>query len=132
VTKQTKKRQPIQMIAIGAFFYGMAAMIIGFGTGFWMFWVAMVVMTLGELIMVPTATTFSANLAPADKRGRYMSIHGLTWGLASGIGPLTGGILSDTISPHAPWFAAGAAGFISIFFYVLLLKDIKKRQIRTI
>ena len=125
VTKQTKKRQPIQMISIGAFFYGLAAMIIGFGNGFWMFWVAMVVMTLGELIMVPTATTFSANLAPADKRGRYMSIHGLTWGVASGIGPLTGGILSDTISPHAPWFAAGASGFISIFFYFLLLRNMK-------
>lgn len=131
VTKQTKRRQPIRMIAIGAFFYGMAAMIIGFGNGFWWFWVAMVVMTLGELIMVPTATTFSANLAPADKRGRYMSIHGLTWGVASGIGPLTGGILSDTISPHAPWFAAGAAGFISIFFYLLLLKDIKKTQVKS-
>lgn len=129
VTKRTKQRQPIQMIAIGAFFYGMAAMIIGFGTGFWMFWVAMVVMTLGELIMVPTATTFSANLAPADKRGRYMSIHGLTWGVASGIGPLTGGILSDTISPHAPWFAAAAAGFISIFFYFLLLRNMKSQPV---
>lgn len=129
VTKQTKRRQPIQMIAIGAFFYGMAAMIIGFGNGFWWFWVAMVVMTMGELIMVPTATTFSANLAPPDKRGRYMSIHGLTWGLASGIGPLTGGILSDTISPHAPWFAASAAGFVSIFFYFLLLRNMKNKPV---
>ncbi|HSM23722.1 MAG TPA: MFS transporter [Anaerolineaceae bacterium] len=120
VTKQTKKHKPIQMIALGAFFYGVAAMIIGFGNGFWMFWFAMVVMTLGELIMVPTATTFSANLAPADKRGRYMSIHGMTWGVATGIGPLTGGILSDTFSPHAPWFAAGAVSFVSIFFYFLL------------
>lgn len=125
VTKQTKKHKPIHMIAIGAFFYGVAAMIIGFGTGFWMFWVAMVVMTLGELIMVPTATTFSANLAPADKRGRYMSIHGMTWGVASGIGPLAGGILSDTFSPHAPWFAAGAAGFVSIFFYLLLARGLR-------
>jgi len=75
--------------------------------------------------MVPTATTLSANLAPADKRGRYMSIHGMTWGVASGIGPLTGGILSDSISPHAPWFAAGGSGFISIFFYFLLAKRLK-------
>ena len=77
--------------------------------------------------MVPTATTLSANLAPADKRGRYMSIHGMTWGIASGIGPLMGGILSDTISPHAPWFAAGASGFISIFFYLLLAKKLKNK-----
>ena len=129
VTKQTKKQRPIQMVALGAFFYGLAAMIIGFGSGFWMFWLAMVVMTTGELIMVPTATTLSANLAPADKRGRYMSIHGMTWGLASGIGPLTGGILSDTLSPHAPWFAAGATGFISIIFYFLLANNLKNKDI---
>ncbi|MDO9086522.1 MAG: MFS transporter [Anaerolineaceae bacterium] len=129
VTKQTKKHRPIQMIAIGAFFYGLAAMIIGFGTGFWMFWLAMVVMTTGELIMVPTATTLSANLAPPDKRGRYMSIHGMTWGLASGIGPVTGGILNDTISPHAPWFVAGATSFISIIFYFLISNNLKKQEI---
>ncbi len=129
VTRWTKIRKPIQMIAVGAFFYGIAAIMIGFGAGFWTFWLAMVVMTTGELIMVPTATTFSANLAPADKRGRYMSIHGMTWGVASGIGPLTGGILSDTISPHAPWFAAGAAGFISIFFYFLLARRLKNQDI---
>lgn len=127
VTRRTKIRKPIQMIALGAFFYGLAAIMIGFGTGFWTFWLAMVVMTTGELIMVPTATTFSANLAPEDKRGRYMSIHGMTWGVASGIGPLMGGILSDTISPHAPWFAAGAAGFISIFFYFLLMRRLKNQ-----
>ena len=129
VTRWTKRRRPIQMIALGAFFYGMAAFMIGFGIGFWTFWLAMVVMTTGELIMVPTATTFSANLAPADKRGRYMSIHGMTWGIASGIGPLSGGILSDTISPHAPWFAAGAAGSISILFYFLLSKGLKNKSI---
>ncbi len=125
VTRWTKQRKPIQMIALGAFFYGLAAFMIGFGTSFWAFWFAMVVMTTGELLMVPTATTLSANLAPADKRGRYMSIHGMTWGVASGIGPLTGGILSDSISPHAPWFAAGGSGFISIIFYFLLAKRLK-------
>ncbi len=129
VTRWTKTKKPIQMIALGAFFYGTAAIIIGLGAGFWMFWLAMVVMTTGELIMVPTATTLSANLAPADKRGRYMSIHGMTWGVANGIGPVTGGILSDTISPHAPWFAAGASGFISIFFYFLLAKQLKNQAI---
>ena len=124
VTRWTKTRKPIQMIALGAFFYGVAAFMIGFGESFWAFWLAMVVMTTGELMMVPTATTFSANLAPADKRGRYMSIHGMTWGIASGIGPFSGGILSDNISPHAPWFAAGGSAFLSIFFYFRLLKNL--------
>ena len=129
VTNWTRKRRPVQMVALGAFFYGLAAILIGFGTGFWTFWLAMVIMTTGELIMVPIATTLSANLAPADKRGRYMSIHGMTWGIASGIGPLMGGILSDTISPHAPWFAAGAISFVSIFFYYLFISQLKDKNI---
>ena len=29
----------------------------------------------------------AASLAPADMRGRYMSLFSLTWGVAQGIGP---------------------------------------------
>ena len=114
------------MVALGACFYAAASIVIGVGNNFWMFWLAMVVMTVGELVMVPTATTFVANLAPADKRGRYMSIHGMTGGLANGIGPLVGGFLSDTISPHSPWFAGGLIGFISVIFYLILARRIPR------
>jgi MFS family permease len=86
----------------------------------------MVVMTIGELIMMPTATTYSANLAPPDKRGRYMSIHGMTNGLASGIGPLLGGTLSDTISPQAPWFAGALIAFISVLLFLFLAGSNRK------
>ena len=43
---------------------------------------------------MPIAITFTANLAPADMRGRYMSLFSLTWGVAQGIGPV------------APWLGA--------------------------
>ncbi|PKO12375.1 MAG: hypothetical protein CVU39_24415 [Chloroflexi bacterium HGW-Chloroflexi-10] len=129
VTRQTRKRSSIPVIAFGAVFYAVAAIMIGLGSGFWSFWMAMVVMTTGELIMVPTATTLSANLAPADKRGRYMSIHAMTWGLANGIGPVMGGILSDTISPHAPWYGAGVIGFMSVLLYLFLNKRLNRAGI---
>ena len=45
-------------------------------------------MTIGELILVPTSSTYVANLAPIDKRGRYMSLYGLSWPVGAGIGPL--------------------------------------------
>ena len=41
-------------------------------------------------MLMPTSTTYAANLAPADMRGRYMSIYGLTWGVAQGVGPVMG------------------------------------------
>jgi MFS family permease len=128
VTRVTKKHPPLLMVAFGAVFYSVASLMIGFGSSFLVFWLAMVVMTIGELIMVPTATTFSANLAPADKRGRYMSIHSMTNGVASGIGPLLGGTLSDSISPHAPWFAGASIAFISVLFFMFLAGKYQKTK----
>jgi MFS family permease len=78
----------------------------------------MVVMTIGELILVPTSSTYVANLAPADMRGRYMSIYGMTWTISTGIGPVAGGMLNDRLGPLAIWFGGGAAGLFSALLFV--------------
>ncbi|HXF10086.1 MAG TPA: MFS transporter [Desulfuromonadaceae bacterium] len=52
--------------------------------------VCMVLFTLGEMITMPTAAAYLANLAPAHMRGRYMGVSGLTWALALIIGPAFG------------------------------------------
>ena len=80
----------------------------------------MVIMTLGELILIPTAATFTANLAPPDMRGRYMSIYNLTWGLAAGVGPLLGGFLNDIVGPQAIWLGGGLIGLLSVAAFVWL------------
>ena len=126
VTRITKRHSPLLMVALGAVFYSVASLMIALGGSFWAFWLAMVVMTIGELIMMPTATTYSANLAPPDKRGRYMSIHGMTNGLANGVGPLLGGTLNDSISPHAPWYAGSIIALSSVVLF--LLQAAKKRK----
>jgi MFS family permease len=120
-TQITKRYPPLLALASGSLLYGLAIGSIALGRGFWGFWLSMVVLTFGELIMSPTATTLAANLAPATMRGRYMSIYGLTWAAATGIGPVVGGLLNDMISPTAIWIGggliglAGSAGFLVLF-----------------
>lgn len=80
----------------------------------------MVVMTFGELMVVPTATTYVANLAPVDKRGRYMSLYGLTWHVATGISPLVAGILSDQYGLRSPWIAGILVGALSVVAFLRL------------
>ncbi|MBT3389782.1 MAG: MFS transporter [Chloroflexi bacterium] len=62
-------------------------------------------------------TTFTADLAPTDMRGRYLSVFALTWGVASGIGPVVGGILNDWVNPHAIWYGGGAFGIIAALWF---------------
>ena len=78
---------------------------------------------------MPTATTYTANLAPADMRGRYMSVFGLTWGVASGFGPVMGGFLSDTYGPSAPWLGGGVAGLLAVMAFVVLSGRGKRQEV---
>ena len=114
ITRTTKKHPAVKIMRWGSGFYILAPLIVALSTGFWGFWAAMVVMTLGELVVVPRASAYAANLAPIDKRGRYMSLYGLTWNVAVGISPVLGGFLSDRFGHRAPWITGIAFGIFAV------------------
>ncbi len=119
VTRKAKLYRPLFVMGLGALLYALGVTSIAFGTAFWHFWGSMVVITLGELMLVPTATTYTANLAPADMRGRYMSIFSLSWGAGTGIGPVVGGYLNDTIRPQAIWYGGGLIGLAGAVWFII-------------
>lgn len=49
-----------------------------------------VVWTIGEMILLPSMSNFVAELAPPDRRGEYMGLYSMSWGLAFAIGPWLG------------------------------------------
>jgi MFS family permease len=128
VTQQTRRYAPGPVLAVGAVFYGLGAGSVALGAGFPAFWLSMVVLTIGELMMSPTATALTATLAPPDMRGRYMGLFSLTWGVAYGIGPVLGAILSDRVAPVATWYAGLAAGLIAAAGFALLSRKLEVRE----
>jgi predicted MFS family arabinose efflux permease len=120
VTRYTKRRPPFWMMALGALFYGLGVGSVALGRGFWGFWASMVIVTCGELILMPTAATYAANLAPVDMRGRYMSIYSLAWTAAFATGPVVGGFLNDNFGPLAIWYGAAAFGLLSALSFARL------------
>jgi MFS family permease len=129
VTRISKRYPPLRVLAVGTLFYALGVGSVAFGQGFWGFWLSMVIVTIGELITAPTATTLVANLAPADMRGRYMSIYGLTWGAAAGIGPVLGGLLNDNFGPVYIWYGGLVIGLISVLGFILIARRFPKLRI---
>ena len=117
ITRRTQRHPALKVMRWGAVFYILAPLLIAFSTGYWGFWLAMVVMTLGELIVVPTASAQAVSLAPVDMRGRYMSLYGLNWNIASGISPMMGGLLNDSLGPRAPWFGGAVTGALAMLAF---------------
>jgi MFS family permease len=124
VTSITKRFRPLLVMMVGTLFYTLGVGSVSFGYSFIGFWISIVIMTIGELILMPTASTYVAGLAPPDMRGRYMSIAGLTWSAAAGIAPIMGGYLSDNIDPVAIWYGGFMIGILGILgFYILSKKQ---------
>ena len=72
----------------------------------------MVLFTFGEMVTMPMASAYMADLAPADMRGRYMGVSGLTWAVAMIIGPGLGMKLF-TLSPATYWAVSGGLGLLA-------------------
>jgi MFS family permease len=121
VTRKTSRYSPLMIMSLGTLLYGVGVGSIALGTGFWGFLTSMVIVTIGELMVMPTASTYTANRAPEKMRGRYMSLLALTWGAGSMIGPLLGGFLNDTISPASIWYGGGTVGILGSIIFLRLV-----------
>ncbi len=114
VTSITRRHRTLPVVGAGILIYAVGTGSVALMTGFWGFWLSMVILTFGELTLVPTASKYVADIAPADLRGRYMSIHWLGWGLARTLSPIIGGALNDNLSPHAIWVGGLLIGLTSV------------------
>jgi MFS family permease len=92
----------------------------GFVTTFLMFMVAMVIITIGEMIFVPVAQALAAKFAPEEMRGRYMAMFGFSWTLPVAVGPLLAGLIMDNYDPNWVWYAAGIVSMIAVVGYLWL------------
>ncbi len=124
VTRITRRYRTLPVLGVGMFIYALGAGSVALMTSFWGFMLSMVILTFGELTLVPTASKYVADLAPADLRGRYMSIHWLGWGLARTLAPMIGGFLNDNISPQAIWVGGLLIGLTSTFGLFLLSRPL--------
>ena len=127
-TLLAKRFSLLRAMALGCFVYMLSILSFSVAQNFWMVWAGFVVLTCGEMFYVPSSTTYAANLAPADMRGRYMSLFSLSWPIASGIGPLIGGFLSDNFGPRWIWVGAAVFPLLAAIGYSRMNKREEKRK----
>jgi len=120
ITRRIKGRPPFLMLALGTLLYVIGFGMYGLVQTYALFMVAMVVITIGEMLTAPTGQSIAASFAPEDMRGRYMAIFGFSWILPNAVGLYLAGLIMDNGNPDYVWFAAaGVAMLAAIGFYLL-------------
>lgn len=107
-------------LMLGGILYGIGYLAMSSVTAFGGALAAMIIITMGEITFSPVATAVVGEMAPPDRRGRYMGFFGWSETLGMSLAPLVGGVLLDTFtaSPGMVWLPiagfsfAAAAGFL--------------------
>jgi len=120
VSRWISKYRPLVIMAVGTVLYAIGFGMYGFVSIYGFFLVAMVIITIGEMLVSPTGQAIVARLAPEDMRGRYMAMFGFSWVMPFAIGPLFAGLIFDNLNPNILWYVSGMIGLIAAAGYYAL------------
>jgi len=123
-----RRFNPLKVLASGALFYALGVGSIALGANFYHFSLSMAVLTIGELLIAPTFTSFTVNLAGEEMRGRYMSIYAIGFSFSRGLGPAIAGRVYDNFSPAYIWLMGGGFNFIAAVIFILLIPMLERRR----
>lgn len=76
--------------------------------------IARAIQGIGAGAMMPVALTILADMYSAEKRAKMLGLNSTAWGIASVVGPLTGGVIVDTIGWHWIFFINVPIGLVLI------------------
>ena len=91
LTRRIEKFKPMVMMAIGSGLFAIGYLSYAFTNSYALYALAMVVITMGELVFEPVRQASVAAFAPEQMRGRYMAIEGHSISIAYAVGPLLAG-----------------------------------------
>ncbi len=128
VTRYIKNKAPFVIMAIGTLFYMIGFSMFGFVTAYWLFVAAIIVVTMGEMLVVPTSQVLVAGFAPEDMRGRYMGVFGMTWSIPGVIAPYLAGVILDNLDPNLLWYIGGILCAMAAFAFFGLHGAIGKQK----
>lgn len=127
MTRQIAGFPQLIMIALGTAIYALGFSMYGFVSNYPLFLLAMVIITIGEMIIAPISQALTAKFAPEEMRGRYMAVFGLSELIPIALGPLAAGLIMDNYDPNWVWYAAGIVSLMAVAVYLWLHMQTRKR-----
>jgi MFS family permease len=92
---------------------------------------AMVVWSLGDLLMLGPAYALVADLAPPGGTGRYLAVYGISWGIAGVAAPILGTQLLEHAGATALWAATALLCLVLAAGQYLITHSLAARNGRT-
>lgn len=120
VSHKIEKYPSMLMMAAGTLIFSFGYFMFGITSSYNWFIIAMVFITIGEMITIPISSAEVINFAPEDMRGRYGAVYGLAWTIPSMVGPYLAGLILDNHNPNWLWYACGICGTLAALSFIAI------------
>lgn len=117
-------RRPIFILGTAIFIIGSA--MCGMSNTMLTLIVARAIQGIGAGAMMPVALTILSDMYAAEKRTKMLGLNSTAWGIASVVGPLTGGVIVDTVGWHWIFFINVPIGIVLIVLVSRYLVEEKR------
>ncbi|MCP4139837.1 MAG: MFS transporter [Chloroflexi bacterium] len=128
ITRRVENRQPLLVMAAGMLLYAIGFGMYGFVSTTAMFILAMIILTLGEMLIAPVSQALVATFSPEKMRGRYMAVFGISWMVPFAVGPYLAGLIMDNMDSRILWYIVAMVGIIATFGFLWLHTKMKENK----
>lgn len=112
----------LKALSLGALLYGIGFGMMAIMADLTPLIISIAVWTFGEMIFLPSASVYVAEISPAKQRGEYMGYYQMTFSFAFMIGPWLGAQILEHIGSFSLWTGCLALGAISALMMLKLGK----------
>ncbi len=127
ITRRVRDYSPLIVMTIGTLLYAVGFGMYGVVGQYGLFVVAMIIITVGEMVTIPVSQALVARLAPEAMRGRYMAMSGMAWIVPSTVSTLLAGLLMDYADPNWVWYASFILASLSALMFFTLHRFLVRR-----
>ncbi|MFF6786062.1 MFS transporter [Streptomyces sp. NPDC012510] len=119
VSRFMDKRNPVTSIVVGGLLTVLGMAGFAFSQEIWHFVAAMVVFSLGEILIYPAEFAIIDRIAPEERRGAYFGAQTFAQ-LGVFIGPFTGGLLLAAYGGTTMFLGVGCFALLSVIIYLFV------------
>jgi MFS family permease len=120
VTRRVRGYSSLLVLAAGTLLYAVGFSMYGYVSTALFFVLAMVIITVGEMMIVPVAQAVVTQLSPEHMRGRYMAVFGFGHAISFGTGVWLAGQIISGLGPEWVWYLGGIVAAGTALGYVRL------------
>jgi len=125
---ENKKYSPISYVIFGTILTGISFLVINLTGWVGILIVAMVLVTLGEMIAFPFSNSFALKRSDGKKRGSYMALYSIAFSVSHIFGHNSGMQLIDNFGFKFTWFTMMMLSIIACILLLILKRLLQKES----